>query len=257
MLALAGLLTVVVLSLVITRVATVALVLTGLSRESARFQARSALSGVGFTTTEAESVVNHPVRRRVVMTLMLLGGAGTVTVLGALVLSFANADASQRTTRVVVMLVGLCGIWLLARSAWVERRLSKLIARGLERWTDLAARDYAALLHLSHDYTVSEMAVTPDHEVAGRTLGELRLRDEGIIVLGITRADGTYLGAPRSTPISARRTRSWCTGAPSRSPASTVGDASGHPHKRPLTPAQSPRTASDGKNSRVRDAYGP
>lgn len=197
MLALAGLLTVVVLSLVITRVATVALVLTGLSRESARFQARSALSGVGFTTTEAESVVNHPVRRRVVMTLMLLGGAGTVTVLGALVLSFANADASQRTTRVVVMLVGLCGIWLLARSAWVERRLSKLIARGLDRWTDLAARDYAALLHLSHDYTVSEMAVTPDHEVAGRTLGELRLRDEGIIVLGITRADGTYLGAPR------------------------------------------------------------
>ena len=60
------------LALVITRVATVALTLTGLSKESARFQARSAYTGVGFTTTEAESVVGHPVRRRIVMILMLL-----------------------------------------------------------------------------------------------------------------------------------------------------------------------------------------
>lgn len=197
MIALAGLLVVIVMSLLISRVATVALVLTGLSREVARFQARSALSGVGFTTSEAESVVNHPVRRRLVMSLMLIGGAGTLTVLATLVLSFANADSSQRAARVAVLAAGLCGIWLLARSAWVERRLSKLIARALERWTDLAARDYAALLHLSGEYAVAEVAVGPDHDVAGRTLGELRLRDEGVIVLGITRADGTYLGAPR------------------------------------------------------------
>ena len=106
MVALSGLLVVILISLVITRVATVALMLTGLSRESARFQARSALSGVGFTTGEAEAVVNHPLRRRVVMVLMLLGGAGTVTVMGALFLSFANADASQRTTRLAMLLGG-------------------------------------------------------------------------------------------------------------------------------------------------------
>lgn len=38
------------LSLVITRVASVMLTGTGMAREAARFQARSALSGVGFTT---------------------------------------------------------------------------------------------------------------------------------------------------------------------------------------------------------------
>lgn len=195
--ALSGLLVVILISLLITRVATVALTLTGLSRESARFQARSALSGVGFTTGEAEAVVNHPVRRRVVMVLMLLGGAGTVTVMGALFLSFANADASQRTTRLAMLLGGLVALWLLARSAWVDRRLSGLIARALERWTDLDARDYAALLHLSGPYTVMEMAVGAGDWLAGRTLGELALRDEGIIVLGISRPNGTYLGAPR------------------------------------------------------------
>lgn len=48
------------LSLVITRIATVALTMTGLSSEAAEFQARSAFTGTGFTTAEAEKIVNHP-----------------------------------------------------------------------------------------------------------------------------------------------------------------------------------------------------
>jgi uncharacterized protein with PhoU and TrkA domain len=32
--------------------------------------------------------------------------------------------------------------------------------------------------------------------VAGRALGDLELRDEGIAVLGINRGDGRYVGAP-------------------------------------------------------------
>ena len=68
-------------TLVITRIATVALMVTGLSREAARFQARSALTGVGFTTLESEKVTNHPVRRHIIMILMLTGNVGIVTVL--------------------------------------------------------------------------------------------------------------------------------------------------------------------------------
>ena len=56
MFAVLSLLTVIMISIVITRIATIALVQTGLARESARFQARSALTGVGFTTGEAERV---------------------------------------------------------------------------------------------------------------------------------------------------------------------------------------------------------
>lgn len=197
MIALAGLLVVILVSLLVTRIATVALALTGLSRESARFQARSALSGVGFTTSEAESVVNHPVRRRVVMVLMLLGGASFVTALGALVLSFAGTDSGQRGTRLLIVVGGLFVIWLLARNKWADRGLSRLIARGLGRWTDLDARDYAALLHLSGPFAVMEMAVDADDWLAGRTLGDLRLRDEGVLVLGISRADGHWIGVPR------------------------------------------------------------
>lgn len=197
MIAAASLIVVVVVSLLITRVATVVLTLTGLSRESARFQARSALSGVGFTTSEAEGVVNHPVRRRVVMLLMLLGSAGIVTVVGALIISLGNADAGERADRLALLVGGLLALWLVARSQWVDRRLSSLIARMLNRVTDLDARDYSALLHLSADYTVLEMAVQEGDWIAGRALAELKLRDEGVLVLGLTRPDGTWIGAPR------------------------------------------------------------
>ncbi|MBD0330204.1 MAG: TrkA C-terminal domain-containing protein [Thermoleophilia bacterium] len=196
MLGIVTLLVVIVVSLLVTRIATVALVLTGLSREAARFQARSAFSGVGFTTTEAEAVVGHPVRRRIVMTLMLLGSAGIVGAVAALMLSFLQAGGRETATRLLVLAVGLAVLWVLAHSRLVDRALTALIQRGLERWTDLNVRDYAALLHLAGDYAVTELAVEDGEWLADKTLTQLALRDEGVSVLGVERADGSYVGGP-------------------------------------------------------------
>lgn len=87
-----SLLVVLVMSLIITRVATVALALTGMSQPAARFQARSALTGAGFTTSESERVVNHPVRRRVIMWLMLVGNTGLVLGASLMVLLLTGGD---------------------------------------------------------------------------------------------------------------------------------------------------------------------
>ena len=191
------LLVVAMLSLLITRIATIALTATGLSRPSARFQARSALSGVGFTTTESEAVVAHPARRRIIMALMLVGSVGLATsVAGILAGMVGKADASARFTRALVLVGGLIFIYWFSASSGIDRRLSKIIGRGLARFTDLEIRDYAALLHVSGQYEVKELIVEPDAWLAGKTLGELRLRDEGILVLGIVRPDNAYLGVP-------------------------------------------------------------
>jgi hypothetical protein len=56
--ALATFLVVVLLSIIVTRVATIALTQTGMTKESARFQGRSAFTGTGFTTREAEMVLS-------------------------------------------------------------------------------------------------------------------------------------------------------------------------------------------------------
>ena len=178
-------------SLVITRVGTTALVHTGLSREVARFQARSAFFGVGFTTSEAESVVNHPVRRRIVLWLVLLGNAGIVTVLASVVLS-ASSDKGFTGLRLAILAGGLVLLSLFARTRLLERAIDA----ALERWTDLDVRDYADLLRLSGDWSVAELHVEDDDWLAECALGELHLRDEGVIVLGITRPGGDWLGAP-------------------------------------------------------------
>lgn len=196
MIAIATVLVVMLVSLLITRVATVALTLTGLSREAARFQARSALSGTGFTTSEAEAVVAHPVRRRIVASLMLIGSAGLVTVIATLMLSFTGAGGTEALHRVLALVAGLTCVWLLAKSDWVDRRLSWLISKVLGRWTDLDARDYGALLHLAEQYRVGEILVREGDWLAARTLEELDLRDEGVVVLGLTLADGAWIGSP-------------------------------------------------------------
>src|SRR5436190_23190562 len=158
-------------SLLITRVGTTALVHTGLSRQVARFQARSAFFGVGFTTSESESVVNHPVRRRIVLWLVLLGNAGIVTVLASVVLS-ASSGGGLTTGKAAALAAGLAVLGLLARS----RALTRAIDVALERWTDIEVRDYADLLQLSGDFTVSELKVQPEDWLAERSLGELHLR---------------------------------------------------------------------------------
>jgi hypothetical protein len=191
------LLIVAMLSLLITRIATIALTATGMARPAARFQARSALSGVGFTTTESEEVVAHPARRRIIMALMLVGSVGLATsIAGILAGMVGNADTSARLSRAVVLVGGLIVIYALSASKRVDRRLSAIIGRGLARFTDLDVRDYAALLHVAGEYEVKEMLASPGAWITGRTLGELRLRDEGILVLGVVRGDGSYLGVP-------------------------------------------------------------
>jgi len=197
MISIVSLLVVLTLSILVTRIATVALTHTGLSRESAKFQARSAFTGVGFTTNESEKVVNHPLRRRILLLLMLLGNAGVVTAVSSLILSFVNLNQSEAMLwRVVLLVTGLVVLWTFAASQWVDRHLSNLVSKALKRYTNLKIRDFAKLLHLAGEYQVTELQVNSGDWLAGRTLAELGLRKEGIMVLGVTRADGRFLGAP-------------------------------------------------------------
>lgn len=198
MLALASLFVIVLASLIVTRVATVMLTLTGLARETARFQARSAFSGAGFTTSESEAVVNHPVRRRIVMSLILLGNAGIVTTLAAFLLSFTNASGGEALQRIALLLLGLFLVWRLAASKVADRLLSRFIERMLKRFTTLDVTDYAGLLRLSENWVVGELEVHEGDWLCDIPIVDLRLPDEGVLVLGIERADGRWVGAPKS-----------------------------------------------------------
>jgi hypothetical protein len=186
------------ISLILTRVAAVALVHTGLGREAARFQARSAFTGVGFTTGEAEDVVNHPVRRRIVAWLMLVGNVGIITGMSALMISFIQIGEDSSRTGVLLagLVAGVAALWLAGSSQWVDQRVCRTISWALNRWTSIDARDYAGLLHLRGDYGVCELRAGDGDWAANRRLGDLELSGEGLLVLGIECPGNNFIGAP-------------------------------------------------------------
>jgi len=188
------------ISALITKIATIALVHTGLSLESAKFQARSAYTGTGMSTSETEKIMNHPVRRKVIYNLMLIGNAGIVTAMSSLILTFVLPESvASRLYGLLIIVVGVLLLYFAVRSKWVDRGLSRVIDRMLKKYTDLDIFDYAAVLHLKDDFKVIEANVDSDGWMCHRTLQELNLREEGITILGVHRKGAGYFGSPSGT----------------------------------------------------------
>jgi hypothetical protein len=170
----AAALTVLGLSLVITRLATTAPTLTGLSCEAARFQARSAFAGTGFTTRETELVVDHPVRRRIIMLLMITRSAGVVTIIISLILSVGVTEGGpSRLSRLLWLIAGVAALLLLSRSRLVDCVLNRLIEVALRRWTDLDTCDYLGVPRAESEIHLGDTLVFYDRS---RTLRQLDQR---------------------------------------------------------------------------------
>ncbi len=189
---------IILLSILITRIASVALAMTGLSMEMAAFQARSAFTGVGFTTSEAESVVKHPVRRKIVMLLMLLGNAGIVSAISSLVITYTKQNKTWYSDIVssASIILAIIIFWLIFRSKYVKKVLDNIISFYLRKYMNLRVIDYDQFLNRGLDYDIDEILVDEDDWLAWKKLGQVALKAEGIMVIGIERSDGTYLGVP-------------------------------------------------------------
>jgi hypothetical protein len=190
-----SLLAILSLSMLVVRIGAVALMMTGLSRDAASFQALSAFSGAGFTTAESELAVATPERRKIMALLIRAGSAGAITVITSLILSFVGSE-EEAPNRLAIIVVGLVALAVLSRSGWFNRMLTPIIQRSLSRSTPLVLRDYAALLHLREDYRVAELEVRQGGWLEDRQLKDLDFPAEGLLILGIIQPSGEYVGAP-------------------------------------------------------------
>ena len=193
---------VLVLSFFIVRIAAIALAMTGMSDDAARFQARSAYTGTGFTTSEAEQVMLHPLRRRIIMILMVVRSAGLITAVVSLLLSFLDVRSTREGLgRIGALLFACVVLWAISLSRWFNRGLNRLIERLIRKSTGLELVDFFGVLHLEEDYVVSEIALQDDHWMCHRPLRQLNIAREGLLILGIKRSTGEYIGAPTGATI--------------------------------------------------------
>ncbi len=177
------------LSVFVTRIAAVALRITGLDEQSARFQSLSAFTGTGFTTSEAESVVNYPIRRRIVTILMIAGNFGLVSVFATLVMSLVatEGDTDAVIEQVSWLLGGLVLLWVLILNKRADRIICAFVGRILESTTFLGKRSFYRLLQVSDGYSVCE------HSVGQLDHVEERLKNLNLELLALKRADGDVM----------------------------------------------------------------
>lgn len=195
---------IVLIALLAVQVGTNALILTGMTLPVARFQAASAFFGTGFTTKEAELVVNHPVRRRIILHLIIAGNIGITSAMATLVITFVNRDGEslgETLSVIVVMILGLLAVGLLLNLPFVKKPLDVVMRRTLEGSGIVRAVDYEVLLKVKQGFCVSDLEISAGHPFAGHPLAESRPADEGIVILGIYHKDGKFQGAPNKDAV--------------------------------------------------------
>ena len=119
----------------IVRIAGVVLEHSGISRQVSRFQAVSALTGAGFTTSESELLLQTPERRKVVSALMITGSVGLGSLIATVVVGAfgISGSAAGLAGQVAAMAGALLFLRFVLLTSWADRLICGLASRWLER----------------------------------------------------------------------------------------------------------------------------
>jgi K+/H+ antiporter YhaU regulatory subunit KhtT len=168
------------LILLIIELATLLLQSTGLSREVARFQAISLLTGTGFTTSEAELITKHPLRRKIGEVLILFGTLAFATVI-AILINFIHAEFTLgQLLKGILLLTSLFALFRI-------RRFQSFILNRMKP-TMVHASTLEEVFHLEEDDIVLEIILKEQHVHLFKSLRLLNLAtDYGIHILTIQR----------------------------------------------------------------------
>ena len=170
------------------RAAAVALEITGLDKDTAIFQALSAFSGTGFTTHEAESIVNHPIRRKIVLLLMVLGTAGVATVIITSTSHFVTTDGYQVSIDALIILVGIYLLYKIATYKGFIKGWERFIEAKLVKLPSFAWKaQIESYFHQSEDNGLVRVIITEDSPFIGKSLLESGLSTERLQVQSIER----------------------------------------------------------------------
>lgn len=200
-----------IVSWIVVQAGATAFMMTGLSRSVAEFQAISCFFGVGFTTSESEMIVSHPVRRRLAGHLIIIGNIGLTSAVGAFIITFTGSerdflDVVMRTdepasfmVRLIVIIIGVGLIAVFFRLGFVKRVIEWIVKSSLERTHAIRVMDYETVLRSDAGFAVMQVELDAQNEYIGRTLAGAKLGSKGVLILSIQRADGEHLGTPHPT----------------------------------------------------------
>ena len=185
-----------VVSVLLVKIGALMLEMTGMDPEWARFQALSAFTQTGFTTSEAEGAVNHPVRRRIISGLMLSGAASLITLVSVFVGTMALHDARQTTISLVAMAVAAFILWRIAASRRFSAFLHRTIKKRMEKMEIMPTTAMEFLVSQNNGYGIVRVLLDERSPQVGKTLADLGTIKQDVLVLSIQR-DETMIPVPK------------------------------------------------------------
>ncbi|MFC1548509.1 TrkA C-terminal domain-containing protein [Candidatus Omnitrophota bacterium] len=191
---------IIVISVFIVKIASVALNLTGLDEKRAFFQALSAFTGTGFTTRDSELVVNNDIRRKIIMFLMIMGNAGFITVIITLVITFREGGVTPFLLNIVFILLGILLIIKVSLNKGITRKLTKKIQNRLIKSPTFTKRPVEEILRLAEGYGVAEVTLNENCADIGKSLFESSFRQRDILIMAIERDSGV-IPAPHASDM--------------------------------------------------------
>ncbi|MBS9775828.1 MAG: TrkA C-terminal domain-containing protein [Fusobacterium sp.] len=111
--------------------------ITGLTDEKARFQVISMLTNSGYTTREAELIINSKTRRKLARFVMIFGYAFTVTIVSAVVnifLQFRNTFTGGAVAFIPLFIAILIILFFVKRNNWIKKILDKFIDKSAKNF---------------------------------------------------------------------------------------------------------------------------
>ena len=173
-----------------------ALEATGMERSKARFQALSAITGTGFTTREAESIVNHPKRRQITTWLIFTGNVGITAFIVGLILSIRAGIITPSPFQISIILAVILVLFLFIKLGAMDK-LTSIILRLVNRRLPASYLVPDEVLHQASHYGVARIMVRDEARASGLTIKDTGFVERGIMVLAIERG-ATVLSLPEA-----------------------------------------------------------
>jgi hypothetical protein len=172
------------LIIIVVEISSSLLIISGLDKKIARFQAISMLTATGFTTKESELILRHPIRRNIGMFLILFG----VFSLAVLISSISKImEQNFRIPQMVMITTGMLLILVTVKNKPVMKLLSRKFHQHLRQEFELHELPIEEVLYTGEEDMVSKISIFAESRAVDQPVVEMFNPDDDFLLLFVQR----------------------------------------------------------------------
>jgi hypothetical protein len=170
----------------VIEISVIAFTLTGLEKDVARYQAISMLTGTGFTTDESQLIIDHPIRRRISMFLILFGAFSMAVIISAITNILSD---DLRLNKLILINAVLLAIFIVGKTPITKRLLQNRFDYEMKKKLDISELPIKEALFLNEEDMVTDVFIKENARLIGKAVKDVFGQGEDVNLLFIKRGE--------------------------------------------------------------------